>query len=105
MVKKTKSTLFHDKIAETYEKSYKEPYWQLYFAVTWHHLQKFLPKTQGAKILDAGGGTGVWSRKLAAVGYDVICYDLSEKMLEMGLKLAEEEGFEKKIELGTYNIC
>lgn len=97
MVKKTKSTIYHDKIAPEYEDGYKEPYWQLYFQVTWHNLQKYLPPEKGARILDAGGGTGMWSRVLAKEGYVPVCADLSEGMLAAGRTLAKEEGLEGSI--------
>ena len=104
MAKKTKSTIYHDKIAEEYESSYSEPYWRLYFDVTWHTLKKYLPGTEGARILDAGGGTGYWSRKLAERGFYIVCSDISERMLEVGFKLAERENFEKKIEFKFADI-
>jgi ubiquinone/menaquinone biosynthesis C-methylase UbiE len=81
MGKKTKSTIYHDKIAEEYESSYSEPYWRLYFDVTWHNLKKYLPKKKGARILDAGGGTGYWSRKLAKRDFYVVCSDVAQRML------------------------
>jgi len=104
MVKKTKSTIYHDKIAEEYESSYLEPYWRLYFEVTWHNLKKYLPKKKGARILDAGGGTGYWSRKLAKRDFYVVCSDVAQRMLDVGLKLAEKENLEKKIEFSYADI-
>ncbi|MHA2124836.1 MAG: class I SAM-dependent methyltransferase [Promethearchaeota archaeon] len=104
MAKKTKSTIYHDKIAEEYESSYSEPYWQLYFDVTWHTIKKYLPEKEGARILDAGGGTGYWSRKLAEKGYYIVCSDIAERMLEVGLKLAKRQNLEKKIEFKHADI-
>ncbi len=105
MGKKTKSTIFHDKIAEAYESSYTEPFWQLYFKVTWHNLKKYLPQKKGAKVLDAGGGTGFWSRKLAERDYHVVCSDIAPKMLDVGSKLAEKEKLEKKKEFKHLDIA
>ena len=104
MKKETKSTIYHNKIAEEYESSYTEPYWQLYFDVTWHTLQKYLPDKEGARILDAGGGTGYWSRKLAKKGFYIVCTDIAQKMLEVGSKLAEKEQLSKKIEFKLADI-
>jgi ubiquinone/menaquinone biosynthesis C-methylase UbiE len=104
MRKKTKSTIFHDKIAEDYESSYTEPRWRLYFEVTWHNLQKYLPKKKGARILDAGGGTGYWSRKLAKLDFDIVCSDVAQSMLNVGSKLAKKENLEKKIEFRYADI-
>lgn len=105
MIKKTKSTIFYDKIAEKYESGYDEPYWQLYNEVTWHNLKKYIPKNKKATILDAGGGTGYWSRRLAKTGFSVICSDISQKMLDTGLNLAKKEKLDKKIEFKYADIC
>ncbi|MFX1487724.1 MAG: class I SAM-dependent methyltransferase [Promethearchaeota archaeon] len=103
MKKRTSSTIYHDKIAEDYESSYLEPYWQLYFEITWQNLKKYLPK-KGARILDAGGGTGYWSRKLAKHDFYMVCSDISERMLEVGSKLAEKENLQKLIEFEYADI-
>jgi len=104
MTKKTKSTLFHDKIAEKYESSYTDPYWQLYFEVTWHNLKKYIPKKKKAIILDAGGGTGLWSRKLAKLGFNLVCTDIAQKMLDIGFKQAKKEKIDKQIEFKNVDI-
>lgn len=95
--KKNRSTLYHNKIAEQYEASYSQPYMQLYFKITWENLKKYLPDNPGGIILDAGGGTGFWARKLAKKGYEIICTDIAEKMLEVGRKLAKEQKLDKLI--------
>ena len=64
----------------------------------------YLPKEKGAKILDAGGGTGYWSRKLAKQDFLVVCSDVSQRMLDVGLKLAEKEKLERKIEFKYADI-
>ncbi|MFX0101637.1 MAG: class I SAM-dependent methyltransferase [Candidatus Hodarchaeota archaeon] len=104
MKEKTKSTIYHDKIAAEYEEGYKDPYWQLYFQVTWHNLKKYLPGTKGARVLDAGGGTGMWSRVLAREGFKLVCADVSEKMLEVGRKLAKDEVLEGSVEFKIVDI-
>ncbi len=93
-VKKTESSEYHDRIAEQYESDYSSPYWQLYDEITWRNMKRFLPKKKKAVILDVGGGTGHWSRALAKLGYCVVCSDLSEKMLQVAKKKANEEGLD-----------
>lgn len=93
----TKSTKFHDKIAKEYEKSYQTPYWELYHEITWKHLKKFLPKSKKYPILDAGGGTGFWSRRLGKLGFNVICADTAVKMLKVGEKIIKNTPLAKKI--------
>ena len=68
----TKSTKFYNKIAEKYEEVYTTPFWNLYHEITWQHVKKYLPKNKKHPILDAGGGTGYWSRKLAELGFNVV---------------------------------
>ncbi len=52
-------------------------YHQLEYIVTWHYLNKYLPKT--GKILDAGGGPGRYSLDLCRKGYDVTLLDISKE--------------------------
>lgn len=102
--KKSKPTLFYDSTAEKYESSYKDPYWQLYFEITWHNLEKYLPKKKKATILDAGGGTGLWSRKLAKLGFNLVCTDVAQKMLDVGINKAKKEKLINQIEFKNVDI-
>jgi S-adenosylmethionine-dependent methyltransferase len=89
---------YYDEIAEHYEEDYEcDPFWRLYYDITWHNIRKHLPKDRKALIIDVGGGTGFWSRRIAKLGYNVLCTDISERMLEIGRKKAKKEGVDKKI--------
>ena len=64
-------------------------------AVVWQDLTQLLEtqfKGKTLRILDAGGGEGHFSRKLAGLGHQITLCDLSEEMLERARELAEEEG-------------
>lgn len=53
----------------------------LYNRITLENVRRFVPDEPGAPILDAGGGTGIWSIELAKMGYRVMLTDISEGML------------------------
>jgi len=102
-VVKTKSTIFHDKVAGKYESGYSGPYWKLYHDLTFANIKKYLPK-RGSLILDAGGGTGFWSRILAKLGYRLVCTDVSQNMLNEGIMFAKKERLSDKIEFKFADI-
>lgn len=102
MVKK--STKFHNEIAQKYEKEYRTPYWNLYHEITWEHIKKYLPKDKKYPILDAGGGTGYWSRRLAKLGFNVVCSDVAEKILDAGKKIVKNTPLAKKINFVVSDI-
>lgn len=103
MSKETQSTIFHNKIAEKYESEYVDNYWKLYSDITFENFKKYLPP-KGSLILDAGGGTGFWSRKLAKLGYRIVCTDIAQKMLDVGKKLAKKENVVDKINFKNADI-
>jgi ubiquinone/menaquinone biosynthesis C-methylase UbiE len=103
-MKRTKSSIFHDGVAEQYESSYDSPYWNLYDEITWNCMIRHLPRKKGALVLDAGGGTGHWSRQLAKLGFRVVCADLSEKMLVEARKKAKNEKLDARIEFVQASI-
>ena len=51
-----------------------------------------------AKVLDVASGTGRFSRPLAAQGYEISLFDPAVPFLEAGLRKAETEGVEEKIQ-------
>ena len=75
----------HDWWSETYDSDYLE-HFALYHKITLDNIQRFLPKDKGATILDAGGGTGIWSIELARMGYHVVLTDISQGMLKKAKK-------------------
>ncbi|MBU1625853.1 class I SAM-dependent methyltransferase, partial [bacterium] len=95
----------HDWWSETYDSSYFD-HFELYHRITLMNLLEYLPEDKNAAILDAGGGTGIWSIELAKLDYqNIILTDIAEKMLEkVGIKIAEL-GFDDKIIIRTSNIC
>jgi ubiquinone/menaquinone biosynthesis C-methylase UbiE len=103
MEKGTIASKYYDKVAKEYEKMYQSNYWKLYNNVTFDNIKKYLPK-KGSLILDAGGGTGFWSRQLAKFGYRVVCTDIAQKMLDVGMFLAKKEKVKNKIEFKYADI-
>jgi ubiquinone/menaquinone biosynthesis C-methylase UbiE len=104
-MKKSACERYYDRMAHQYDDSYKNAYWDFYNAVTWHNLKKYLPRLQGRRILDIGGGTGLWALKLAKSGYDVTLVDISQKMMDMASDKAEKSGLQAKIKFIKADIC
>ncbi len=102
---RTSCERYYDRVAGRYDDSYLTPYWEFYNAVTWHNLKRFLPRLAGRKVLDIGGGTGLWALKLAKSGYEVTVADISQKMLEVGRRKSERAGFGSRITFVKADIC
>ncbi|MCC6741195.1 MAG: methyltransferase domain-containing protein [Planctomycetia bacterium] len=87
---------YYDRIAHRYDDMYDTPYWDLYRRVSWEHVKPLLPRER-SRILDIGGGTGIWAVRLAAAGHDVVCADLSHKMVDVARQKAEREGLADRV--------
>jgi ubiquinone/menaquinone biosynthesis C-methylase UbiE len=70
----------YDAEASTYDSEYFSKF-GLYHAVTLDNIRRYLPERPDRAILDAGGGTGIFSIELARLGYRVTLTDISEGML------------------------
>ena len=68
----------HDWWARTYDKDYFT-HFGIYHRVTMDNIKRFVPENLDSLILDAGGGTGIWSIELARMGYKVIMTDIEAK--------------------------
>ncbi len=84
MAKRRKKAVekYHDRVANVYDHSYMDEYWQWHDAITWEHIKGFLPTDLRSPVLDLGCGTGKWAAKLAKSGFDVTCVDISLAMIE-----------------------
>jgi ubiquinone/menaquinone biosynthesis C-methylase UbiE len=78
------SEAYHDRVARKYDAIYDgDAYWKFDREITWNHLKPLLPRDAGARLLDAGGGTGLWGLRLARSGYRVTIADTSAAMLDV----------------------
>ena len=93
----------HDWWAETYDSNYFE-HFALYHKVTLANIKKFLPEEKGATVLDAGGGTGIWSIELAKMGYNVVLTDISKGMLDKAKNKVTQLGLADRIKMMISDI-
>ncbi len=84
MAKRRKQAVerYHDRVADRYDHSYADAYWQWHDALTWDHIKPHLPTDHRAPVLDLGCGTGKWAARLSKSGYAVTCLDISRRMLD-----------------------
>lgn len=94
----------HNHWSETYDSDYFGRF-DLYHKITWDNIQRFLPLEKDAAILDAGGGTGIFSVELANIGYHVILTDISQGMLEKAREKVARLGLENRVEVREADIC
>lgn len=97
---------FHDRHAKTYDSDYDDvPYWEMYDDLTWDNMLRFLPRSKKARILDAGGGTGRWTVRIAELGYEVTLTDISEKMLEIAERKIKDRQLDSNVTIKKLDIC
>ena len=71
----------------------------------WYIVKKYLPADRKAPILDLGGGTGLWSMRLAQAGYHTILTDISPGVLKRAKENIKEKGLSEKIKIEQADIC
>jgi ubiquinone/menaquinone biosynthesis C-methylase UbiE len=96
---------YHDRVAHRYDDIYRGDYWEFYRAVTWECWKPFLPRDTSARMIDLGCGTGVWGLRLAKSGFNVTFLDISQKMLDVAQRKAEEMGLESRASFVRADIC
>lgn len=95
-----------DSISQDYDDVYLQSLEAKVFGyVTGKHLQLIFPNDKNAIILDAGGGTGRWTRMLAKRGYRVVLCDISSGMLAQAEKKLREENLLEKVEIRVEDIA
>ncbi len=96
---------YYNRVSKIYDSSYESPYWKIYHKATWENLRKHLPRDMSSKILDIGGGTGLWAIKIAKSGFQVVLADISVGMLDTAQKKCEAEKLLKKVSFTVCDIC
>jgi S-adenosylmethionine-dependent methyltransferase len=97
---------FYDNLIKEHgaiRRSISTPMWSFLDALKWNWIKKYVPAPR-ATILDAGGGEGEWSLKLAKEGYRVYLADISKKSLEAASKRASEMGLLDRIRVVEADI-
>lgn len=97
-----KVSAHHDAWANTYDVDIARM--SLYNRITLDNIRRFVPDEPGARILDAGGGTGIWSVELAKMGYHIILTDISEGMLAKAREKVSSLGLGHLVEITNSNI-
>lgn len=82
-----------DTLASKFSKNiYGTPKGEIRAHVLWRDLSATLSRFSGRKlrILDAGGGFGYMSQKLAKLGHEVVLCDISQEMLKLAQQQIEQ---------------
>jgi len=72
--------------------------------VDWELLKPYLPQNKRAYILDAAGGTGRITLRLAKLGYQVTLCDLSPEMLKVAREKMQKNDVLHRVEFLECNI-
>jgi ubiquinone/menaquinone biosynthesis C-methylase UbiE len=83
---------YYNEKSSIYDSVFDIAYFRIYDAVTWKYLEPYIPTGHEALALDAGGGTGRWSVRIAAKGCRVINVDNSSGMLKLATERVEKAG-------------
>lgn len=96
--------VYYNEAASKYENVFDIMYFKIYDAITWKYLEPYIPSSSNALILDAGGGTGRWSIRIAKKGCRVVLLDASEGMLNVAKEKVIKEGLQHRISIEKGDI-
>ena len=84
---------------DTYDRQSSGPYYDLWFEMIEHYLEKYLPLK--GEMLDAGGGTGEFSIRVAKFrpGLEITNLDISRPMLDTAKRKINELGLQSQISI------
>ena len=97
--------VYYDEKSRNYDETFSILYFRVFDAVTWKYLEPYLPTDPNAQVLDAGGGTGRWTVRIAKRVKRVTLMDFSEGMLKEAAQRIKEEGVEDKVVIKKGDIA
>lgn len=96
--------LYYDEKSSGYDNAFDIMVFKVYDTITWKYLEPYIPSDSKALVLDAAGGTGRWSIRIAKKGCKVVLLDISEGMLRIAKEKVEKEGLQDRIIIETGDI-
>lgn len=88
---------YYNEKSKTYDAQFDSLYYKVYDTITWKYLEPYVPTNPEGLVLDAAGGTGRWSIKMAEKGCRIELVDASEGMLDIARKRIKEAHFQDRI--------
>jgi ubiquinone/menaquinone biosynthesis C-methylase UbiE len=88
---------YYNEKASVYDDVFSLLYFKIYDAVTWKYLEPYVPTRTEALVLDAGGGTGRWTVRMAKKGCKVVLVDDSDGMLKVARDKVKKEGLQDRV--------
>lgn len=85
-------------------RKYKDPQFIVKWEVLWHVIQRYLPSDRSTPVLDLGGGSGVWTLRIAGAGHPVLFTEISLENCALARHKAESAGLTHRIEFGVANL-
>jgi ubiquinone/menaquinone biosynthesis C-methylase UbiE len=82
-------------VRKEWKRLVKSPYNRLEYDTTCHFLRRYLPT--GGLLLDAGGGPGRYTIRLAKQGYDVVLLDMTPANLKFARRRIKKTGLQAKV--------
>jgi len=89
--------VYYDEKSKSYDETFSILYFKVFDAITWKYLEPYLPINLNALVLDAGGGTGRWTTRIAKKTRKVVLMDISEGMLKVAAQRIKQEGVEESV--------
>jgi len=95
---------YYDDRSKSYDSAFNCLYFKVYDFITWKYIEPYLPSNPDALILDAAGGTGRWAIRIAEKNRRIILMDMSDGMLRIAAKKAEQSHLQDRITIKKGDI-
>jgi len=96
---------YYTEKSKKYDESFSMLYFRVFDAITWRYLEPYLPVNPVALVLDAGGGTGRWTIRMAKKARKVVLMDISEGMLKVAADRIKREHLEDNVVIKRGDIA
>jgi ubiquinone/menaquinone biosynthesis C-methylase UbiE len=95
---------YYNEKSGTYDSQFETLYYKVYDAITWKYTGPYVPTNPQSLVLDAGGGTGRWSVRIAKKGCKVVLVDISDRMLAQAQARIDREKLHDRVIMKKANI-